>query len=116
MNQYDFQYLDVVQGRLKKAWFGVSKFCSTTALREAIGWKLASEVVVRHLRYGARMGSFMEGSQSMPFGKDHVRRCMGMWLSNGLHHLWCETGHATLLGRNAPANAVVVLGWAIATC
>ena len=39
------------------------------------------------------MGSFEvgEGTQSMPFGKDHVRRCMGMWLSNGLHHLWCET-------------------------
>ena len=28
----------------------------------------------------------------MPFGKDHVRRFMGMWLSYGLHHLWCETG------------------------
>ena len=38
------------------------------------------------------MGSFVEGTQSMPFGKDHVRKCMGMWLSNGLHHLWCETG------------------------
>ena len=44
MKEDDFQYLDVVQGRLIKAWFGVglSKFCSTTALREAIGWKLAS--------------------------------------------------------------------------
>ena len=92
MNEDDFQYLDVVQGRLIKAWFGVSKFCSTTALREAIGWKLASEVVVCHLRHGVRMGSFVEGTQSMPFGKDHVRRFMGMWLSNGLHHLWCGTG------------------------
>ena len=92
MNENDFQYLDVVQGRLIKAWFGVSKFCSTTALREAIGWKLASEVVVCHLRHGARMGSFVEGTQSMPFGKDRVRRFMGMWLSNGLHHLWCATG------------------------
>ena len=86
MNEDDFQYLDVVQGRLIKAWFGVSKFCSTTALREAIGWKLASEVVVCHLRHGVRMGSFGEDTQSMPFGKDNVRR-----LSNGLHHLWCET-------------------------
>ena len=81
-----------MQGRLIKAWFGVSKCCSTTALREAIGWKLASEVVVCHLRHGARMGSFVEGTKSMPFGKDRVRKCMGMWLSNGLHHLWCETG------------------------
>ena len=37
MNEDDFQYLDVVQGRLIKAWFGVSKFCSTTALREGSG-------------------------------------------------------------------------------
>ena len=62
MNADDFQYLDVVQGRLIKAWFGVSKFCSSTALREAIGWKLASEVVVCHLRHGVRMGSFVEGT------------------------------------------------------
>ena len=23
----------------------------------------------------------------------HVCRCMDMWLSNGLHHLWCEGWH-----------------------
>ena len=28
----------------------------------------------------------------MPFAKQHVRRCMGMLISNGLHHLWCEAG------------------------
>ncbi len=33
-----------------------------------------------------------EDTQSIPFGKHHVRRCMRMWLSNGLHHLWCEAG------------------------
>ena len=38
MNEDDFQY--VVQGRLIKAWFlGVEVSVSTTALREAIGWK-----------------------------------------------------------------------------
>ena len=63
MNEDDCQYLDVVQGRLIKAWFGVSKFCSTTALREAIGWKLASEVVVCHLRHGTRMGSFVDSNR-----------------------------------------------------
>ena len=109
MNEDDFQYLDVVQGRVIKAWFGVSKFCSTTALREAIGWKLASEVVVCHLRHGAHMGSFVEGTQSMPFGKDRVRRCMGMLLSNGLHHLECDTVQCYVAGLNAPANSVVVL-------
>ena len=46
-----------------------------------------------HLRYGVRMGSFVigeEDTRSIPFAKQHVRRCMGMWISNGLHHLWCE--------------------------
>ena len=45
-------------------------------------------------RHGARMSSFVvgENTQSIPFGNNHIRRCMGMWLSNGLHHLWCEAG------------------------
>ena len=30
--------------------------------------------------------------QSIPIGKHHIRHCMGMWLSNGLHHLWCGAG------------------------
>ena len=94
MKECDFDYLDVVQGRLLKAWYGVSKFCSTTALREAIRWKRASEVVFCQLRHGARMSSFVVGedTQSIPFGKHHIRRRMGMWLSNGLHHLWCGAG------------------------
>ena len=62
------------------------------------------------------MGSFVEGTQSMPFGKDRVRRCMGMWLSNGLHNLGVPWGNATLLGMNAPAHSVAVLVWANATC
>ena len=37
------------------------------------------------------MSSFVigEDTQSIPVGKHRIRRCMGMWLSNGLHHLWC---------------------------
>ena len=37
-----FDFLDEVQGRLIKAWFGVSKYCSTSSLRAAIGWRKAS--------------------------------------------------------------------------
>ena len=36
-------FLDEVQGRLIKAWFGVSKYCSTSSLIAAIGWRKASE-------------------------------------------------------------------------
>ena len=57
MKEYDFDYLDVVQGGLIKAWFGVSKFCSTSALRDAIRWKRASEIVFCQVRHGARMSS-----------------------------------------------------------
>ena len=46
------------------------------------------------LRQEARMGSFVVGedTQSIPFDKHHLRGCMGMWLSNGLHHMWCGAG------------------------
>ena len=39
MKEDDFEYLDVVQGRQINTWFGVSKFCSTVALRKALQWK-----------------------------------------------------------------------------
>ena len=29
---------------------------------------------------------------SCMYGKHHIRRCVGMWLSNGLRHLWCGAG------------------------
>ena len=47
----DFDYLDVAHCQLINAWFGLSKFWSTSALREAIRWKRASEAVFCHLRY-----------------------------------------------------------------
>ena len=62
------------------------------------------------------MGSFVEGTQSMPFGKDRVRRCMGMWLATVYTIYGVPRGNATLLGMNAPANSVAVLVWANATC
>ena len=35
-------FLDEVQSRPIKAWFGVSKYCSTSSIRAAIGWRKAS--------------------------------------------------------------------------
>ena len=43
MNEDDFQYVDVVQGMLIKAWFGVSKFCSTIALTFAYMFSVISD-------------------------------------------------------------------------
>ena len=70
MKECDFYYLDVVQGRLIKAWFGVSKFCSTTALLEATRWKRASEVVFCQLRHGARSYDLVPGSRGHPIDTD----------------------------------------------
>ena len=85
----------IILSLLIKGWFGVSKFCSTTALRKAIQCKRASEVVLGHLRYGYHIGLFAgeESTQSLPFSKHYVRRDMGMWLRNRLQNLWCEGCH-----------------------
>ena len=93
----------MVEGRLIKAWFGVSKFCYTTELREAIRWKLASEVVFCHLRYGVWMALFVVGEediQSILFAKHHVRRSMGMWISSWLHHLWPDAGRCYFVSED----------------
>ena len=96
MKEGDCEYLFGCGAGLtdKKPWFGVSKFCSTTALREAIWWKRASEVVFCHLRYGVRMGSFVVGeedTQSIPFAKDHAVWACG--LATGCTIImWCEPG------------------------
>ena len=49
--------------------------------------------------------------ECLPFAKDHVRRCMAMWQSNGLNHLWCED-HCYSVGEDCVCvcvNTVAVL-------
>ena len=51
-------------------------------------------------------GSFVVGgedTQSIPFTKHHVH-CMGMWLSNRLHHLWCEEGQCYFVSEECACN------------
>ena len=82
-------FLDEVQGRLIKAWFGVSKYCSTSSLRTAIGWRKASEF---HLSTSAEPKCILDPLLPIPLHLPaHSRRNMGLWYSNGLHHLWCCT-------------------------
>ena len=57
---------------------------------------------ISFLQYGSQMGSIVVGdknTQSIPVAKHHIRRCLGMWLSNGLHHLWCEAGQCYVLSE-----------------
>ena len=78
-------FLDEVQGRLIKAWFGVSKYCSTSSLGTAIGWRKASEF---HLSTSAEPKSILDPLLPIPLHLlAHLRCNMGLWYSNGLHHL-----------------------------
>ena len=82
-------FLDEDQGRLIKAWFGVSKYCSTSSLRVAIGWRKASEF---HLSTSTEPKCILDPLLPIPLHLPaHSRRNMGLWYSNGLHHLWCCT-------------------------
>ena len=82
-------FLDEVQGRLIKAWFGVSKYCSTSSLRAVIGWRKASEF---HLSTSTEPKCILDPLLPIPIHLPaHSRRNMGLWYSNGLHHLWCCT-------------------------
>ena len=82
-------FLYEVQGRLIKAWFGVSKYCSTSSLRAAIGWRKTSEF---HLSTSAEPKCILDPLLPIPLHLPaHSRRNMGLWYSNGLHHLWCCT-------------------------
>ena len=70
--------------------------------------------------YGVRIGSFVvgeESTQSLPFAKHHVRWCMGMWLSNGLHHVWCEGEHCHSVSEECVCvYSVAVLDWRNTIC
>ena len=98
-------FLDEVQGRLIKAWFGVSKYCSTSSLRTAIGWRKASEF---HLSTSAEPKCILDLLLPIPLHLPaHLRRNMGLWYSNGLHHLWCCTPNAIPSIMHALAISVV---------
>ena len=79
-------FLDEVQGRLIKDWFGVSKYCSTSSLRAAIGWgKTTSEF---HLSTSAEPKCILDPLLPITLHLPaHSRRNMGLWYSNGLYHL-----------------------------
>ena len=80
-------FLDEVQGRLIKARFGVSKYCSTSSLRAAIGWRKASEFYLS-TEPKCILDPLLPIALHLPALS---RRNMGLWYSNGLHHLWCFT-------------------------
>ena len=91
----NYDFLDVVQGRLVKLWFGVSKFASTSSLVNAVEWEKASDLVkTSHETYTA-LGPVSMSDYTLScrpnFPTGITRRNIGLWLSNGLLDLFCQS-------------------------
>ena len=94
----NYDFLDVVQGRLVKLWFGVSKFASTSSLAYAVESEKASDLATT--AHERRIGPKAHGPVSVSthtmsyrpnFPTDITRRNIGLWLNNGLHDLFCQS-------------------------
>ena len=82
-------FLAEVLGRLINACFGVSKYCSISSLKAAIGWRKASAF---HLSTSTEPKCSLDPLLPVPLHLPaHSRRNMGLRYSNGLHHFWCCT-------------------------
>ena len=91
----NYDFLDVVQGRLVKLWFGVSKFASTSSLVNAVEWEKASNLGrtshETHTALGPVSMSDCTLSCRPNFPTGITRRNIGLWLSDGLHDLFCQS-------------------------
>lgn len=83
-------YIDEIQGRLLKMWFGVSKYASSTALMSAVGWTPISDSVKESLLNGTPIG-LIRVENAPDLGNGRTRRNLGLWHTNGLHQLWCKS-------------------------
>ena len=85
----------MVQGRLVKLWFGVSKFASTSSLVYAVEWEKASDLVRTSHETHTALGPVSMSEYTMScrpnFPTGITRRNIGLWLSNGLHDLFCQS-------------------------
>ena len=88
-------FLDVVQGRLVKLWFGVSKFASTSSLVNAVEWEKASDLVRTSYETHTALGPVSMSDYTLScrpnFPTGITRRNIGLWLSNGLHDLFFQS-------------------------
>ena len=91
---YEF-LVDVVQGRLMKLWFGISKFASTSSLVNAVKWDKASDLERTSHETRTAIGPVSMSDYTMScrpsFLTGITRRNSGLWLSNGLHDMFCQS-------------------------
>ena len=90
----NYNFLDVVQGRLVKLWFGVSKFASTSSLVNAVEWEKASVLVRTSHERRTALGPVSMSDNTLScrpnFLTGITRRNIGLWISNGFHDLFCQ--------------------------
>ena len=102
----NYEFLDVVQGRLVKLWFGVSKFASTSSLVYAVEWEKAFDSVRTSHETRTTLGPVSMSNYTMScrpnFPTGITRRNIGLWLSNILHDLFCQSRQCYI-----PAEACV---------
>ena len=110
-DNYDF--LDEVQGRLVKLWFGVSKFASTSSLVNAVEWEKASDLVRTSHETHTALGPVSMSDHTLScrpnFPTGITRRNIGLWLSNGLHDLFCQSRKCIHLLKGVYINYVIAL-------
>ena len=91
----NYAFLDVVQWRLVKLWFGVSKFASTSSLLNAVECEKGSDLVRTSHETHTALGPVSMSDYTLScrpnFPTGITRRNIGLLLSNGLHDLFCQS-------------------------
>ena len=94
MTTADFQYLTLVQCRLLKYWWGVSKFSSNTHLLRESGWVDAGEILQNYICSNTPLPSLtrddIESPPSVTQLRGALRKKMGRWIGTAFHNLWCS--------------------------
>ena len=87
----NYEFPDVVQGRLVKLWFRVSKFASTSSLLHAVEWEKASDLVRTSPETRTALGPVAMSNYTMScrpnFPTGITRRNIGY----GLRDLFCQS-------------------------
>ena len=121
LRQYNYEFLDVVQGRLVKLWFGVSRFASTSSLVSAVEWEKASDLEwekasglvrtsheTRTALVPVSVSTYtMSCMPSFPTGI--TRRNIGLWLSNGLQICFVNPDSVIYQTKGVYVNYVIAL-------
>ena len=79
----------------EKLWFGVSKFASTSSIVTAVEWEKASDLVKTSHETHTALGPVSMSDYTLScrpnFPTGITRRNIGLWLSNGVNDLFCQS-------------------------